>query len=78
MWPRAKGHPLMSKSFPPLCWLGGSKEMCSLGGREVSRGKEGRRECVKGWVVAGERKGERAEPAEGGGVRKWSARGGKR
>lgn len=41
--------------------------MCSLGGREVT---EGRRECVKGWVVAGERKGERAERVEGGGVRK--------
>ena len=44
--------------------------MCSLGGREVRRGREGRRERVKGWVVAGERKGERAERAEGGGVRK--------
>lgn len=52
--------------------------MCSLGGREVRRGREGRRECVKGWVVAGERKGERAERVEGGGVRKWSKRGGKR
>lgn len=79
MWPRGKGHPLMSKSFfSPLCWQGGSKEMCSLGGREVRRGREGRRECVKGWVVAGERKGERAERVEGGGVRKWSKRGGKR
>lgn len=38
--------------------------MCSLGGREVRRGREGRRECVKGWVVAGERKGERAERVE--------------
>lgn len=37
--------------------------MCSLGGREVRRGREGRRECVKGRVVAGERKGERAERA---------------
>lgn len=44
--------------------------MCSLGGREVRRGMEGGRECVKGWVVAGERKGERAERVEGGGVRK--------
>lgn len=44
--------------------------MCSLGGTEVSRGMEGRRECVKGWVVAGERRGERAERVEGGGVRK--------
>lgn len=37
MWPRDKGHPLMSKSFTPppiLCWQGGSKEMCSLGGKE--------------------------------------------
>jgi len=41
--------------------------MCSLGGREVRRGREGRRERVKGWVVAGERKGERAERVEGGG-----------
>lgn len=46
MWPRGKGHPLMSKSFTPpvlvLCWQGGSKEMCSLGGKEVRRGREGR------------------------------------
>lgn len=40
--------------------------MCSLGGREVRRGREGGRERVKGWVVAGERKGERAERVEGG------------
>lgn len=52
--------------------------MCSLGGREAGRGREGRRECVKGWVVAGERKGERADGVAGGGVRKWSERGGKR
>lgn len=44
--------------------------MCSLGGREVSRGTERRRECVKGWVVAGEKKGERAQRVERGGVRK--------
>ncbi len=41
--------------------------MCSLGGREVRREREGRRERVKGWVVAGERKGERAERVEEGG-----------
>lgn len=35
--------------------------MCSLGGSEVKRGREGRRECVKRWAVAGERKGERAQ-----------------
>lgn len=71
MWPGGKGHPLMSKSFFfSLCWQGGSKEMCSLGGKEVRRGREGRSERVKGWVVAGERKGERAERVEGGGVRK--------
>lgn len=35
--------------------------MCSLGGSEVKRGREGRRERVKRWVVAGERKGERAQ-----------------
>lgn len=42
--------------------------MCSLGGKEVRRG----RERVKGWVVAGERRGERAERVEGwgGGARK--------
>lgn len=41
--------------------------MCSLGGSEVKRGREGRRECVKRWVVAGERKGERAQGVDGGG-----------
>lgn len=41
--------------------------MCSLGGTEVRRGREGRRGRVKGWVVAGERKGERAEREEGRG-----------
>lgn len=44
--------------------------MCSLGGREVRRGRPGGRECVKRWVVAGEGKGERAERVDGGGVRK--------
>lgn len=34
--------------------------MCSLGGKKVKRGREGRRERVKRWTVAGERKGERA------------------
>lgn len=54
MWPGAKGHPLMSKSFfTPFVGGEGAKEMRSLGGTEERRGG-GRR--VKGWAVAGERK----------------------
>lgn len=52
--------------------------MCALCGRVARRGSPGRRERVKGWAVAGERKGERAGRVEGeGGVRSGSrARGG--
>lgn len=41
--------------------------MCALCGRVARRGSPGRRERVKGWAVAGERKGERAGRVEGEG-----------
>lgn len=44
--------------------------MCSLGGREVRRGREAGGERVKRWTVAGDRRGERAELVDRGAVRK--------
>lgn len=54
MWPGAKGHLLMSKSFfTPFVGGEVAKEMRSLGGTEERGGERGGR--VKGWAVAGER-----------------------
>lgn len=57
--------------------------MRSLGGKKVRRGRQGGRERVKRWAVAGERKGERAQsrwtkdagPGSRGGVSGSRARG---